>query len=149
MPCCRKHKLPLVKLSMQRRGPERALSCGCESVLSPRFLGAYPPKQGSKPSSQIESWSTINPWSFYQISECRVPLNKRKAPSLNPFWRRFWSDWGFRPTCKDWSRITFANLLANIYRPCKCLTEMRRFKTFKLFGFTVSDDSITLELPCI
>jgi len=26
---------------------------------------------------------------------------------------------------------------------------MRRFKTFKLFGFTVSDDSITLELPCI
>ena len=68
--------------------------CHADASQSRRhvFWRAYPPKQGSKPSSQIESWSTINPWSFYQISECRVPLNKRKAPSLNPFWRRFWSD---------------------------------------------------------
>ena len=29
---------------------------------------------------QIELWSIINRWSFFQISECQATLNKRKAP---------------------------------------------------------------------
>jgi len=45
-----------------------------------------------KPSSkthQTELWSTINRWSFHHISECQTPLNRRKAPLLTTFWRRF------------------------------------------------------------
>jgi len=29
---------------------------------------------------------------FHQISECKAPLNKSKAPLLKTFWRRFWSE---------------------------------------------------------
>jgi len=32
---------------------------------------------------QIDSWSTINRWSFYQISECQATLNKRIMPTEN------------------------------------------------------------------
>ena len=56
---------------------------------SPVTTGAYRPKQISK-TPQIELWSTINRWSFYQISECEAPLNRRKAPQLQTLWRRFW-----------------------------------------------------------
>jgi len=38
---------------------------------------------------QTELWNTINRWSFYQISECQAPLNKRKASLVKTFWRRF------------------------------------------------------------
>jgi len=46
-----------------------------------RELGAQTPNKA--PSPQIELWSTMTWWSFYQISECQAPLNKRKAPIEN------------------------------------------------------------------
>jgi len=31
---------------------------------------------------QIETWNTINQWSFSQFLECQAPPHKRKAPQL-------------------------------------------------------------------
>jgi len=43
------------------------------------FVGLDPTNKAPS-HSQIELWSTINRWSFYQISECQDPLIRRKAP---------------------------------------------------------------------
>ena len=52
-----------------------------ETVLSPRggFVGLAPTNKAPG-HPQIELWSTINRWSFYNISECQDPLIRRKAP---------------------------------------------------------------------
>ena len=70
--------------------------CNCKPVGNSRspvatgggLLGAKPPKQSSQPP-QIETWDTINQWSFCQFLECQVPPHKRKAPLFKIFWRRF------------------------------------------------------------
>jgi len=60
------------------------------------FGGLNPPKQSSKPP-QIETWYTINKWSFGQFynvnppKQTQSPLQNCKAPLLENFWRRFWS----------------------------------------------------------
>jgi len=51
------------------------------------------PKHSSK-THQIELWSTIHRGSFYQISECQAPLNRRKAPLLKTLLRRFCREGG-------------------------------------------------------
>ena len=58
------------------------------------FVGLAPPSKQSPKPSQIELWSTIDRWSFYQISECQAPMNRRKAPLLKPFSRRFCREGG-------------------------------------------------------
>ena len=50
--------------------------------------GLSPPKQSSKP--QIETWNTINQWSFCQFLDCQATPHKRKAPHGNarfPYWK--------------------------------------------------------------
>jgi len=61
-----------------------------EAVPSPRgaLVGLAPPNKATSP--QIETWNTINQWSFCQFLECQAPPHKRKAPLLKTFWRRFW-----------------------------------------------------------
>ena len=61
------------------------------------LLGTKPPPKQSSKTPKIETWNTINQFSFCQILECqslphkaKAPLQKRKAPLLKTFWRRFW-----------------------------------------------------------
>ena len=71
-------------------------SSGREAVPSPRgLLGISTPKQSAK-THQIELWSTVNRWSFYQVSECQATLNRRKAPLSKTFCRRFYREGGAR-----------------------------------------------------
>ena len=59
------------------------------------FWGISTPKQSAK-THQIELWSTVNRWSFYQVSECQATLNRRKAPLSKTFCRRFYREGGAR-----------------------------------------------------
>ena len=63
----------------------------CRAVPSPRGVGFGQlslPKQSSK-TPQIETWNTINKQRFWQFLECQAPPQKREAPLLRTFWRRF------------------------------------------------------------
>ena len=68
------------------------------------WSGLSSPKQSSK-LPQIELWSTIYRWRFYQISECRAYMNKRKASLSKTFWRRF---------CKQ---LSFLRLVKKLFQP--------------------------------
>jgi len=78
----------------------------------PLPLGAKTPKHSSE-TSQIETWNTI----FCQFLECQVPPHKakatpqkRKAPLLKTFWRRFW--WRSEAASNDNWIITTSNWMS-------------------------------------
>jgi len=88
---------PSLSLQKLERSKRRISMSYVEPVPSPQggFWGLSPPKQSSK-SSQTETWNTKNQLGFCQFLECqatphkpKVPSQKRKAPLLKPFWRRF------------------------------------------------------------
>ena len=58
------------------------------------FVSLAPPSKQSSRPSQIELWSTTDQWSFYQISECQAPMNRRKALLLKTFSRPFCREGG-------------------------------------------------------
>ena len=59
-----KHVLVLVKQFTSASSIKRFYQADSNAIPSPRgFWGL----------SQIELWSTVNPWTFHQISECQAP----------------------------------------------------------------------------
>jgi len=64
-------------------------------MRSKAFETVPSPRGGLVPQTLVQAapnWimKHINRWSFYQISKCQAPLNKRNAPLLKTFWRWFW-----------------------------------------------------------
>ena len=80
-----------VRYGMLANLGESYRQCFVQSRQHGGFSGLRPPpKQIFKPP-QIETWKTINQWSFCQFLECQDhPPHKRKGPLLKTFWRRFW-----------------------------------------------------------
>ena len=76
-------------------------------------------------SPQIETWNTVNQWSFCQFLECQATLHKRKAlrrnanPLLKTLWRRFCLNLGDSDRlnesvcCFDWFMKWFSGLHGN------------------------------------
>jgi len=86
-------------------------------VPSPRRIFRVRSPPNKAPSPQIETWNTINQWSFCQFLECQATQHKRKAPLLKTFWQRFCLNLGDRLNenvfCFDWFITWFTGLRAN------------------------------------
>jgi len=82
---------------------------------------------------QIETWNTINQWSFCQFLEYQAPPHKRKAPLLKSFQQHFWVCYLFL-FCPQESQ-SYSNETRIWILTCEAAWPAQNFRWVKMFDF--------------